>query len=87
MEISRISSKGQVTIPKPIRDLLKLNEGDRVAFLEDNGKVVIAKASLIALRELQNALDTEAQAKGITEQDLLNELEVVREEMWNERKK
>lgn len=87
MEISRISSKGQVTIPKSIRDLLKLNEGDRVAFLEDNGKVVITKASLIALRELQNALSTEAQEKGVTEQDLLNELEVVREEMWNERKK
>jgi len=87
MEISRISSKGQVTIPKPIRDILKLNEGDRVAFLQDNGKVVITKASLIALRELQDALSTEAQEKGITEQDLLNELEVVREEMWNERKK
>ncbi len=87
MEISIISSKGQVTIPKPIRDLLKLNEGDRIAFLEDNGKVVITKASLIALRELQDALSTEAQEKGITEQDLLNELEVVREEMWNERKK
>jgi len=87
MEISRISSKGQVTIPKSIRDMLKLNEGDRVAFLQDNGKVVITKASLIALRELQDALNTEAQEKGITEQDLLNELEVVREEMWNERKK
>lgn len=87
MEISRISSKGQVTIPKPIRDLLKLNEGDRVAFLEDNGKVVITKASLVALRELQDALSVEAQEKSITEQDLLYELEVVREEMWNERKK
>jgi antitoxin PrlF len=87
MEISRISSKGQVTIPKPIRDLLRLNEGDRVAFLEDNGKVIITKASLIALRELQDALGTEAQEKGLTEEDLLRELEVVREEMWNERKK
>ncbi len=87
MEVSRISSKGQVTIPKTIRDLLNLNEGDRVAFLEDNGKVIITKASLIALCELQDALSTEAQEKGITEKDLLNELEAVREEMWNERKK
>lgn len=87
MEISRISSKGQVTIPKPIRELLKLNEGDRVAFLEDNGKIVITKASLIALRELQDSLSSQAQEKGIAEQDLLNELEIVREEMWNERKK
>jgi len=87
VEVSRISSKGQVTIPKTIRDLLNLNEGDRVAFIEENGKVVITKASLIALRELQDAISTEAQEKGITEKDLLNELEAVREEMWNERKK
>jgi AbrB family looped-hinge helix DNA binding protein len=87
MEVSRISSKGQVTIPKTIRELLNLNEGDRVAFIEDDGKVVITKASLIALRELQDVLSKEAQEKGIIEEELLNELEVVREEMWNERKK
>jgi AbrB family looped-hinge helix DNA binding protein len=87
MEVSRISSKGQVTIPKSIRELLKLNEGDRVAFLEENGKVIITKASLIALRELQDVLSKEAQEKGITEEEVLRELETVREEMWNERKK
>lgn len=62
MEVSRISSKGQVTIPKSIREFLKLNEGDRVGFIEENGKIVITKASLI------------------TEQDLLEELDKVREE-------
>lgn len=87
MEVSRVSSKGQVTIPKPIRELLKLNEGDRIAFIEDDGKVVITKASLIALRELQDTLSKEAQAKEITEAELLADLEQVREEMWNERKK
>lgn len=87
VEVSRISSKGQVTIPKTIRQLLNLNEGDRVAFIEDDGKVVITKASLIALRELQDALSKEVQEKGITEEELLNEFEVVREEMWNEWKK
>lgn len=76
-----------MTIPKNIRQLLNLNEGDRVAFIEENGKVVITKASLIALHELQEALSQEANQKGITEQDLLNDLERIREEMWNERKK
>ena len=87
MEVSRISSKGQVTIPKSIRELLKLNEGDRVAFLEEDGKVMITKASLIALRELQDTISKAADKKGITEEDLLNDLERVREELWNERKK
>ena len=87
MEVSRISSKGQVTVPKSIRNLLNLAEGDRVAFIEENGKVIITKASLIALRQLQNEISREADEKGITEQDLLNDLKNVREEMWNERKK
>jgi len=85
MEVSRISSKGQVTIPKTIREVLNLSEGDRVAFIEENGKVVITKASLVALRELQDAISKEAQQTGIIEQDLLDELKNVREEMWNER--
>lgn len=87
MEVSRISSKGQVTIPKTIRELLNLNEGDRVAFLEENGKIMITKASLIALNELQVALSKEAKEKSISEEELLNELKIVREELWNERKK
>ncbi|HEY8875074.1 MAG TPA: AbrB/MazE/SpoVT family DNA-binding domain-containing protein [Desulfosporosinus sp.] len=87
MEVSRISSKGQVTIPKTIRELLNLNEGDRVAFLEENGKIMITKASLIALNELQDALSKEAKEKSISEEELLTELKAVREELWNERKK
>lgn len=87
MEVSRVSSKGQVTIPKAIRELLKLNEGDRVAFLEEGGKVMITKASLVALRELQDTISKAADKQGITEEDLLNDLERIREEMWNERKK
>lgn len=85
MEVSRISSKGQVTIPKSIREILNLSEGDRVAFIEENGKVVITKASLVALRDLQETMSKEAMQQGITEQDLLDELKNVREEMWNER--
>ena len=37
-----ITSKGQVTIPKSVRDLLQLRSGDRVDFVvEDNGTVVL----------------------------------------------
>lgn len=85
MEVSRISSKGQVTIPKNIRDALKLSEGDRVAFIEEDGKVIITKASLLALRELQDALSKDAKEQGISEQDVLDELKQVREELWIER--
>lgn len=87
MEISRISSKGQVTIPKSIREALNLSEGDRVAFIQDEGKVIITKASLLALRKLQDALSKDAVEQGISEQDVLDELERVRGELWDERQR
>jgi antitoxin PrlF len=87
MEISRLSSKGQVTIPKSIRELLNLSEGDRVVFVVEQGKVVVTKASLIALQELQQALSQDLATRGETEKDVMKELSVVREELSGERYK
>jgi AbrB family looped-hinge helix DNA binding protein len=40
-----VTVKGQVTIPKPIRDRLGLTPGSRVAFdIDPDGKVVLRKA-------------------------------------------
>ena len=42
MPIATITSKGQVTLPKEIRDRLGLAAGDRVDFrIDENGKVVM----------------------------------------------
>jgi len=43
--MSRITSKGQVTIPKPVRDLLGLKPGSTVAFaVAEDGRVTLAKS-------------------------------------------
>ncbi len=39
----RITSKGQVTIPKEIRETLGVNYGDRVDFIERNGEIIVKK--------------------------------------------
>lgn len=43
--ISSISEKGQVTIPKEIRDVLELKTGDKVVFVERNNEIVVHKDS------------------------------------------
>lgn len=58
-----------------------------MAFIEDNGRIMITKASILAFRELQKEISQEAEKQGITEDDLQKELEQVRKDMWNERKK
>ena len=43
MQVSRISAKGQVTIPKEIREVLKLEPGDTVAYELRNGTVTLKR--------------------------------------------
>lgn len=44
--LARITSKGQVTIPKEIRQALQLNKGDRINFaLNKNNEVVLQSMS------------------------------------------
>ena len=81
MEVSRVTSKGQITIPKAVRERLNLTEGSKVAFIEKDGNVFITKSSVVALRDFLDSMSAEAQAKGITEEELLNDLEQVREEI------
>lgn len=41
-----LSSKGQITLPKPLRERLHLNTGDRVEFLVgDDGRVELVPCS------------------------------------------
>ena len=41
MALARITSKGQTTIPKEIRDYLQLAAGDRVMFVQRDGEVIL----------------------------------------------
>lgn len=68
MPTATVTSKGQITIPKVVRDELGLREGDRVAFrvLED-GRVVV-EPETIDLLELKGVL--KARRKGITLADM-----------------
>lgn len=40
---AKLTSKGQVTIPKSVREALQLNEGDELLFRVERSRAVIAK--------------------------------------------
>ncbi len=47
-----VTSKGQVTIPKPVRDLLGIAPGSAVEFeVATDGRVVLTKAGAAAARQ------------------------------------
>lgn len=45
-EVSTITSKGQTTIPKSVRQALGVGEGDQIAFRVDKGGVTITRAAM-----------------------------------------
>ena len=56
MPVATLTSKGQTTIPKQVREHLKLNPGDKLDFvIESEGRVVIRPAKL-DVRELKGLL-------------------------------
>jgi antitoxin PrlF len=44
VEFSSLTSKGQTTVPKPVRQALGLNEGDKIAYEVAGGDVTLRRA-------------------------------------------
>jgi AbrB family looped-hinge helix DNA binding protein len=70
MNLARVSSNGQITVPIEIRRLLKLKEGDKVLFLRrDNGEIVIGNASENAILKAQDAMRGVAEQMGVADEE------------------
>ena len=61
---ARITSKGQITIPKPVREALKLAEGDRVVFRVIEGERAIL-ARTPDLLELAGSVSVPFEVRGL----------------------
>ncbi len=70
MNLARVSSNGQITVPIEIRRKLSLKEGDKLMFFEKNGEIVLKNSSLLAIREAQASL----QDINVSEEDILNDV-------------
>jgi len=86
MELARVSSKGQITIPIEIRKKLNLKEGDKVLFVEENGNIFMLNASLVALREIQENMKDVGKKQNLNSEEDVNEyVEKIREEKWEQK--
>ncbi len=81
IETAKVTSKGQITIPIDIRRKLGIKDGDKVIFIEENGRIVLAKSSMEILRMAQEAFAGEASRAGLAdEQDVVNMVRQARKE-------
>ena len=71
MASSTITSKGQVTIPKQIREFLGVKEGDRLIFrLDESGKVILQPAAVGPLSRLPGLLSHLAESRPVSLQEM-----------------
>ena len=63
---AKVMAKGQITIPKDIREALGVSSGDRVTFIVENGSVRMVNSAVYAMQVLQREMAGEAERAGLT---------------------
>ena len=77
MELAKVTSKGQVTIPIEIRKKLGIKNGDKIL----SGRIYMMNSSMDAFREAQKAFAGEAERLGLkNDDDVMAMIKELREE-------
>ena len=79
-----IKARGQLTVPKKIRDMLKLEEGQAVTFLAIGDSVIISPKRL-DLDEARRQIRRIVKESGLTEEAILSDLKKEREALYREK--
>lgn len=66
---AKVMAKGQVTIPKDVRRVLGVSNGDRVSFIVEGNTVRIVNSAVYAMQVLQQEMAGEAERAGIASDD------------------
>lgn len=75
MNLAKISSNGQITVPAEIRRLLGLKSGDKILFFQNkDGDIVINNASAKAIYKAQCAFSGVAEEMGVYNEEDVQEL-------------
>ena len=79
LESAKVMAKGQVTIPKDIREKLKINEGDQLVFVYDNEKVIMMNSAIYAMKLMQDVMSSVAEKGNIKEEDVSKMIREIRQ--------
>ena len=63
---AKVMAKGQVTIPKDVREVLGVASGDRISFIVEGSTVRVVNSAIYAMQTLQREMEGEADRSGLT---------------------
>ena len=66
---AKVMAKGQITLPKDIREALGVQTGDRVTLIRNNDQVIMMNSAVYAMKMLQTAMEGEAEKAGLNSDD------------------
>ena len=69
MELAKVTSKGQVTIPLSIRKKLGIKDGDKLLFVDKPEGVFMLSPTMITLEKIGKAFEGEAERLGLKNDD------------------
>ena len=69
MELAKVTTKGQITIPKAVRDSLRIKEGSKIIFIKKGNDFIIRNSAMVSLEKIQEAFDGEADRLGLKNEE------------------
>ena len=86
MELAKVTTKGQVTIPIAIRKRLGVKNGDKLLFVDRPEGVFMVNPTMMALEKIGNAFKGEAERLGLeTEDDVVAMIKEIRKDNWEKK--
>jgi len=83
MELAKVTSKGQVTIPLSIRKKLGIKDGDKLLFVDKPEGVFMLNPTMITLEKIGKAFEGEAERLGLeNDDDVVAMIKEIRKENW-----
>lgn len=58
MEYSKVTSKGQITVPKAVREALAVYAGDRIRFVIHENSTITVEADTVDLASLRESISS-----------------------------
>lgn len=74
IDSAKVMAKGQVTIPKDVREILGISSGDHITFVVERGNVRLINSAIYAMEILQAHMSGEADRTGLVSDDAVTEL-------------
>lgn len=81
-EVTAVSTKGQIVLPKAIRDALSLTAGSKLIVMSDGANILMKPIATPALSEFSSLMDSAknwAESNGMQESDINDAVKAVRQ--------